>query len=76
MLLRAGNRIINTNQIVEARFSEKADKNRLVLYVTGYRGADNHSTISMEGDEAEKVWNALCNFVEDDLGMVADQRKF
>jgi hypothetical protein len=76
MLLRAGNRIINTDQIVEARFSEKREKPRLNLYVTGYRGTDNSALISMDGDEAEKVWNAICNIVEDDVGEVIDQRKF
>ena len=76
MLLRAGNRIINTDQIVEARFSEKREKPRLILYVTGYRGADSTSLISMDGDEAERVWNALCNIVEDDVGMVVDQKQF
>jgi hypothetical protein len=76
MLLRAGNRIINTDQIVEARFAERGGKNRLILYVTGHRGAENSALIGIDGDEADKLWSALCNIVEEDVGAIADQKTF
>ncbi len=77
MLLRVGNRIINTEMIVEARYSDKEEGGaKLTLFCLGRYFNDNPIAYTMRGDEADKVWNALSNAVEEDLGIAADQPDF
>lgn len=74
MLLRVGDRIINTAMIVEARWKEKSPGNaELSLFCLGTYANGKPIVYTLRGDEAEKVWNALCNEAEEDLGVAADQ---
>ena len=62
MLIKINNRIINTAQIVWASFGAGNDKTKAKLkidFVTHATPGSSLGTTTLEGEEAERVWDAL-----------------
>jgi len=61
MLIKIRDNIINTSHIVEAKFGAAPNDRRpqLTLVFSNHSGVSTAGTMTLQGDEAKKVWDVL-----------------
>ena len=65
MLVRLGNRLINTDHITDAEFEDRARAATLLLRGVGRSTQNAGRELRLEQDEARALWARLCGDAED-----------
>jgi hypothetical protein len=61
MLVKAGDVIFNTERIIKAEYREEDSPSLYVRLAGGGAKDITYSSITFKGDDATKVWAALCD---------------